>query len=217
MNDQELITAVRQSVHGARMNVPPEQIVSRSRTIRASGHRRLAVCGTAAAAVGSVVLALGLEGGTGATAHSTGTIRTAAFTLSANANGTDTLTIQPRVLFEPATLQRDLAQYGIPAKVTIGEYCSTDPAPAGSDQAVTFTPITHGHNGHITIDPAAMPAGTELSIGIFRLSPPVPVTGLEGRPGVADQEVEFGLIDTNSYTCTSTPNSLPPGPYGSGR
>ena len=34
MNDQELITAVRQSVHGVRMNVPADQIVSRSRAIR---------------------------------------------------------------------------------------------------------------------------------------------------------------------------------------
>ena len=33
MNDQELITAVRQSVHEVHMNVPAEQIVSRSRAI----------------------------------------------------------------------------------------------------------------------------------------------------------------------------------------
>ena len=37
MNDQELITAVRQSVHGVRMNVPAGQILSRSRAIRARG------------------------------------------------------------------------------------------------------------------------------------------------------------------------------------
>jgi hypothetical protein len=100
MNDQELITAVRQSVHGVRMNVPAEQIVSRSRAIRARGHRRLAACITAVAAAGSVVLGLVLSGALGAapdgrtgTIRGTGTIRTAAFTLTRNANGTDTLTL----------------------------------------------------------------------------------------------------------------------------
>ena len=66
MNDQELITAVRQSVHGVRMTVPAEQIVSRSRAIRARGHRRLAAGITAVAAAGSVVLGLGLSGALGA-------------------------------------------------------------------------------------------------------------------------------------------------------
>ena len=65
MNDQEVITAVRQSVHGVRMNVPAEQIVSRSRAIRARGHRRLAACITAATAAGSVVLGVGLSGAHG--------------------------------------------------------------------------------------------------------------------------------------------------------
>ena len=49
----------------------------------------------------------------------------------------------------------------------------------------------------ISIDPAAMPEGTELSFGGFQLS-----TG--------EQQTSFALIDTSSYTCTSTP----PGPTG---
>ena len=79
MNDQELITAVRQSVHGVHMNVPTDQIVSRSRAIRASGHRRLGAGVIAVAAAGSVVLGLGLSGAlSSAPARGTGTIRTAA-------------------------------------------------------------------------------------------------------------------------------------------
>jgi len=125
----------------------------------------------------------------------TATIRTAAFTLTRNADGTDTLTINPEVLLEPSTLQNDLAQYGIPAKVTIGRFCSSDPAPAGFSQVVTFYPTSAGRispaqNPTITIDPAAMPAGTELSFGNFQLNP--------------GQETAFTLIDTNSYTCNST-------------
>jgi hypothetical protein len=79
-----------------------------------SGHRRLTAGITAAAAAGSVALGLGLSGGLGSSPPpGTGTIRTAAFTITRNANGTATLTINPHVLFDPSTLQSDLAQYGI--------------------------------------------------------------------------------------------------------
>jgi hypothetical protein len=69
-----------------------------------------------------------------------GAIRTAGFTITRNANGSATLTINPRVLFDPDTLQGDLAQYGIPAKVTAASFCSSDPAPSGFSQVVTFSP-----------------------------------------------------------------------------
>ena len=204
MNTQELITAVRQSVHGVHMNVPADQIVSRSRAIRASGHRRLAAGVTAVAAAGSVMLGLGLSGALGsAPARGTGTMRTAAFTLTRNANGTDTLTINPQVLFDPITLQNDLAQYGIPAKVTTGSFCSTDPTPEGFPQVVTFSPPFHGDSGQqhvqnptVTIDQSAMPAAAELSVGTFQLA--------------HGQDTALALIDTNSYTCTSTAPTTPP-------
>ena len=203
MNDQELITAVRQSVHGVHMNVPADQIVSRSRALRASGHRRL-TAGAAVAAAGSVVLGLGLSGAlSSAPARGTGTIRTAAFALTRNANGTDTLTINPQVLFDPITLQNDLAQYGIPAKVTTGSFCSTDPTPEGFSQVVTFSPPFHSDSGQqhaqnptVTVDPSAMPAAAELSVGTFQLA--------------HGQDTALALIDTNSYTCTSTAPTTPP-------
>jgi hypothetical protein len=164
-----------------------------------SGGRRIATGLTAVAAAGAVVLGLGLSGalssaaGPGsAAARGTGTIRTAAFTLTRNANGTDTLTINPGELLYPRTLQDDLAEYGIPAKVTIGSFCSTDPAPAGLSQVVTFSRAPGpAMNGTVTINPAAMPAGTELSFGNFQLA--------------MGQVAAVTLIDTGSYTCTSTP------------
>ena len=169
-----------------------------------SGHRRIATGITAVAAAGAVVLDLGLSGALGsAPATRTGTIRTAAFTLTRNANGTDTLTINPQDLFDPSTLQNDLAQYGIPAKVATGRFCSTDPAPDGFSQVVSFPrPFQGGsqqvQNSPVTIDPAAIPAGTELSVGTFQVS-----NGLQ---------TALALIDTNSYTCTTTvPTTSPPG------
>jgi hypothetical protein len=100
------------------------------------------------------------------------------------------------------------ARYGIPAKVTTGSLCSSDPAPAGFSQVVSSNlagPFTatpqNGVHPTITINPAAMPAGTELSIGNFQLS---------SGEHAGWQQADFVLIDTGSYTCSSTP----PDPIG---
>ncbi len=60
MNDQELTTAVRESVDGARMSVPEEQIVSRGRAIRAARRRRVAAGVTAVATAGAAAIAAAL-------------------------------------------------------------------------------------------------------------------------------------------------------------
>jgi hypothetical protein len=158
-------------------------------------------------AAAGTALALGVSGVLGP-ARAPGTIRTAAFTLVSNSDGTATMTINPKELLDPAALQSDLAQYGIPAKVTTGSFCSSDPAPAGFSQVVsshlagpfTATP-QNGAHPTITINPAAMPAGTELSIGNFQLS---------SGEHAGQQQADFVLIDASSYTCSSTP----PDPIG---
>jgi len=162
-------------------------------------NRRLAAGITATAAAAALVLILGLSGAIGsAPAHRTGTIRTAAFTLAQNASGTATLTINPRVLFEAATLQRDLERDHIPAMVTAGSFCSSNPAPSGFSQAVSIPVQARQHRVKVTINPAAMPAGTKLSFGHFQLA--------------TSQQTSIALIDTGSYTCTGTaPTALPSG------
>jgi hypothetical protein len=169
--------------------------------------RRLAAGITATTAAAAVMAGLGLTGSFGsvpargagairtgavAPARGMGTIRTAAFTLVKHANGTATLTINSGVILEPGILQRDLQQEGIPAIVETGSFCSSDPSPAGFNQVVTG----QKHSGTMTINPAAMPAGTELSFGYFRLSP--------------GQETAMGLIDASSYTCASAVPTTPP-------
>ena len=176
----------------------------------ASGHPRLATGITAAAASAAVVLGLGLSGAFGSSpTHAMGTIRTLAFTLTSYSNGTDTLTLNPTKLLDPTALQNDFQQYGIPAVVTTGSLCTSDPAPADFSQAVTApgpgtgegTPS--GNQPTITINPSAIPAGTKLSVGDFQLSS-------------HEQQADFVLINTNSYTCSNTPpdpNGMPSG-YG---
>ena len=172
------------------------------------GHRRLAAGITAAAAAAAVVLGLGLSGALGsAPARGTGTIRTAAFTLTEHANGTATLTVTPQVLLDPSTLQSDLRQYGIPAIVTAGSFCSSDPIPPGFNQVVSGPNPAPSPPPTYTINPAAMPAGTELSFGIEQIPP--------GYPNLPEgTETFMELIDTNSYTCSSAPSAHPPGNEG---
>lgn len=71
-----------------------------------------------------------------------------------------------------------------------GSFCSSDPAPASASQVVSVPNIQPGEAPTVTIDPRAMPAGTELSFGNFQLA-----NG--GRTFIA-------VIDPGSYTCTST-------------
>jgi hypothetical protein len=199
MPTEELENELRRAFARAAADIPePEQARQRllQRNYRPGrGHRQLAAGIAVATAAAAVVLGLGLTGAFGpapAPARGLGTIRTAAFTLVEHANGTATLTIKPGSILDPDTLQNDLRQYGIPAIVTTGSFCSSDPTPPGFSQVVTGQkqPRT------ITINPAAMPAGTELSFGNFRVS--------------AGPETAIQLIDTNSYTCTSTAPAAPP-------
>jgi hypothetical protein len=213
MSDNEVLRAASDSLSGIAVASPPdvEAIMARARARRT--HRLAGVAGlSVAGAAAGTALVVGLTGVLGS-APVPGTIRTAAFTLASNANGTATLTINPQELLDPAALQSDLQQYGIPAKVTSGSFCSSDPHPGGFSQVVSAptgvgdgSPQSGGQPT-ITIDPAAMPAGAELSVGYFQLS---------SGPAAGEQLADVVLIDTGSYTCTSTPPdpSGPPAGYG---
>jgi hypothetical protein len=207
MSDNEVLRVASESLSAIPVASPPEVAAIMARG-RARRRRRLyAAAGVSVAAAAGTALTLGLTGVLGP-ARPPGTIRTAAFTLVSNSDGTATLTINPKELLDPAALQSDLAQYGIPAKVTSGSFCSSDPAPAGFSQVVPGQPAGSGTGTPqsgvqptITIDPSAMPAGAELSVGYFQLNS-------------GEQQANVVLIDTSSYTCTSTPPDFPSPPAG---
>jgi hypothetical protein len=221
MNDDEMLSTMRSSLTGIAESLTDVHLEQPVSTIhaRARDHRlRRGLAGLAGVATAGLALSLGLAlaagGSSGASrAKAPGSIRTASFTLVSHHNGTATLTINTcstasppgmcmsnlDVLLDTTALQNDLQQDGIPALVTSGNFCSSDPAPAGfwqvvggitdpknipKGQAVAFPPT-------ITFNPAAIPAGTELSIGVL-------------PPSSGRQVVAFGLIDANSHTCTST-------------
>jgi hypothetical protein len=213
----------RMADDAARQAWPPDtaEIIRQGDRRRRRSLTRQSLGGLSAAGVAGAGVALGLGLTGSAPTHGTGTIRTAAFELVSHANGTATLTINPNVLLEPGTLQSDLARDGIPAMVTVGRFCSSDPAPAGFSQVVSVQKPKHARDPHMTstsgtasssahgpgprgglgpqsmtINPAAMPAGTELSFGNFQVA--------------NGEQTFFTLIDTDSYTCTSTAPTAPP-------
>ena len=199
LTDSPELRELRDALSGVAIPEPPrlDAITGRGRERRR--HRRATVAGLSATGVVAVTaLALGV-GGAFTPAAKPGTIRTAAYTLRHNPNGTDTLTLNPGELLNPAQLQRDFARYGIPAKVTAGSYCTSDPEPAGFSQAVSGPgPGTwkagSGQRPMMTIDPSQIPSGTELSVGYFQdtsASPP-------------QQQANMSLINTDSYSCSST-------------
>lgn len=133
MNDDKLITAVREPFADVHMTIPIEAVVRRGRMLRGRGRMRalagaVALLGGAAAAVAFLV-----PGG-----HLT-TARLAAWTVTKNAGG---ITIVVNQLKDPAGLQTELRADGVPARVTFDPLnWLTQPLPAGcqapkmSDQA----------------------------------------------------------------------------------
>ena len=188
---RDSLSTVKDSLTEDRMSTPLDTIVRRGRATR----RRRRLIGLAGAGAVALTAALVVGLASSAPVHGTGTIQTAAFTLVSNANGTATLTINPKVLLEPGTLQRDLARDGIPAKVTVGSFCSSDPALPGLLHVVSIP--RSGHAEAVTINPAAMPAGTELSFGNFQLT--------------NGEQTNFALIGKGSYTCAAHATPLQPG------
>jgi hypothetical protein len=200
-----VLLQARDAFSATRMETPVETILATGRTRR---HRRRLVQLTAAAAAGGA-LALGLAAvvSSGSPAPAPQTIRTAAFTLARNANGTASLTLNQGQMFDPAALQQALARDGIPALVQTGTYCTSTPAPPSSGvlsvQLPDGSPVGKSTPGHpvpvppdavSVINPAAMPAGTELSFTYSN----------------HNHDLNAGLIYTAAHTCSSTPPAGPP-------
>jgi hypothetical protein len=180
MNDEELAAAVKESVRGAHMNIPAEQIVHRSRAIRA--RRRIPALAGAltAAAAATAAAALVLTSGPGAvpgqqaTAGHTRTVVTAAWTVREDAGGT--VTVYLRQYANPAGLQQTLQADGVNAIIrpvpytlhTDGDayptcmYYFTDRALPAVEHAVVTSVRQDLMAALFIIHPDAMPQGSAL-------------------------------------------------------
>ena len=216
-NDGAVLSAVRDGISGLPMPTAPrlEAIAARG---RARQRRRLG--GLSVVAAGAcAALVVGLTGSPAAPAlhHNAGPssprhvsgVRLAAFTVAAGPGGTTTLTLYPGQVADPNAVRQALAEHGIPALVTAGQFCRTavQPAPGVGDVVTISGPkkIQVPANGQptarpgpIVIDGSNIPSGVELSIG-YRQNP-------------QHNEISFTLIVTGApLTCTSIPDN---GPHG---
>jgi hypothetical protein len=230
-NDSALTAELRHALSELAMPERPSlaAITSRGRAHQRRRIARFTGLGVTAAAA-ATALALGLTSALGAAparstdaVHATapargtgtgtgtdaGTIRTAAFILTSNTNGTDTLTLTMSQILNPATLQHALTQDGIPALVKTGTFCSSSPAapdptsigvlsvqlPAGLPKTLVPAPSGPAPSAVkemaartvTVINPAAIPSGTELFFGYSS----------------SIHAVFTDLIYTSSYTCNN--------------
>ena len=110
--------------------------------------------------------------------------------------------VDVRELQNPGLLRRTLADAGIPAIVTFGEIC-TEPNGGGTDnlQQIIGKTAADGE-ARLTLNPAGIPQGSELSIGI------VSVSRSKGGGGQGFDS-SFGLVKIGSRLTCGQPRKNP--------
>jgi hypothetical protein len=227
MNDNEVSTAVRESVADIHSTTPVAQIISRGRAVRA--RRRIpgvagALTVAAAAALAVTALLPSSHPGLLSSAHpgqaSPGhpgshpaSVRLAAWTVVRQANGEIDVTINQ--LKDPAGLQATLRADGVPATVSFNGTLLSASCQGYSASTSTLNAVFQGHSTYLAIDPSALPSGTGVAIadepgaGLPTLSGNIPTHG--GTPPVRpsvpplstaiDGPLAVGLVYT-SPQCT---------------
>ncbi len=202
MNDNDLITAVRESFADVRTTTAVEQIISRGRAVRA--RRRIPrLAGALAVAGGAALAATMLLPGSHQGGGQPG-VQLAAWTVTRQADGTIRVTI--RELRDPAGLQSRLRADGIPASVTLigQENPSCRPYPASQalrKRVLSITPdvVPSQHQGPpastsppqpdlvlvFDINPSALPSGVGIQLA---------TTFTQLSPGAARETVRAALV-----------------------
>ena len=184
MNDDELITTLRESFTGVHATTPVEQIVSRSRKVRA--RRRIPRVAGALVIAGGAALAAVLP------ASHQSTAQLAAWTVVKRADGTIYVTINE--LRDPAGLQRTLRADGVPASVTFfgRENGSCQPYTRGDETGLIGKIFAQplGQINSAVIRPSAIPGGAGVQIS--------PVINGGQVPAIA-----VGIVDA-SPQCTGS-------------
>jgi hypothetical protein len=206
MNDDELITTVRELVTGVHMAIPEEQIARRSRAIRA--RRRIpAAAGALAVAAGAALAVTSLAPSGHQPGHPV-SARLAAWTVARQAGGDIDITINQ--LQDPAGLQSTLRAVGLPVNVSFSgasPSASCQPYDVSRDVLGAVVQLSStGGSVSFVIDPSALPSGTGVSIydnlggGGPASSPSTQGTGSPPPAGITGP-LAFGLVYA-SQQCT---------------
>lgn len=203
MNDDEVLAAMRSSLTSVKVSLADVYMDRTASAITARARTRCvrrAVSGAAAAGLAAgvgVALTLG-SGGSGGSwgpaAVRSVHVNLDAWSVNTTSSGLVDLTV--RALKDPALLHQTLAQAGVPAEVIFGEVCT-----ATTGDLPQISQVLHktkgGYGVVMTIDRAAMPAGSELVIGIA------------GQPKGSGQQLVagFGLIKDGATLACHAPHT----------
>jgi hypothetical protein len=164
MNDDELLTKVREQQTMIAMTVSAEQIIRRGRVLRA--RRQASALTVLAAAIFAAIALL-------PSSHPSGqSIQLAAWTVVKHSDGTVDVTI--RELRDPAGLQRKLRADGVPASVIFGDQpnvhsnpCQSYGHPESLSNVVTPSTAPGQPQGHaivMTLHPSVLPSAAGIQI-----------------------------------------------------
>jgi len=172
MNDDDVITVVREQRDKVHSHTPVEQVISRGRVVR----RRRRVYGVAGAlaVVAASAVAVSVLAGPSHQQPRPPAVRLAAWTVTTEPDGIVAVTI--RDLRDPAGLQRALQAHGVPASIRFHpsggpvSSCVTEvPSRLAAIEQRVFVqpPATRGGGALLYIDPAAVPKTDKIAIDAF--------------------------------------------------
>jgi len=209
MNDDEMLATMRASLTGITASMTDVRLERPVSTIQAQARGRRLRRSVAGAGTGGLALGIGIalaagggSGGGSAPAARSVHVNLDAWTVNTLSNGRVYLDV--RELQNPVLLRQTLAAAGVPAIVTFGEFCT---GPGGGD-TVDLRQILGkaavGGQPRLTINPAGIPHGSELSIGIVS----------DTKRGVRGLDASFGVVQAGAHlTC----GQLNPGSSGGGK
>jgi hypothetical protein len=211
MNDDEIMAVLRaakESLTDVHMTRTADSIAARATSRRRRRALSSAGAGALAAGVGLGVAFSGTSGVTTASSAKSVHINLAAWSVNTTTAGTVQLAV--REFSDPALLQQTLAQAGVPAAITVGQVCeasNSDQPPAGSGPIITAA--KGGGDITFTINPAQMPAGTELSIGVLNPGSQTWATGVslveDGTALVCQDQLFSTPLGPVTLNITQTP------------
>jgi len=165
MDDDEMLATLRSSLTSVRDSLTDVRLDWSEDAIRARARGRRLRRGLAGTAAGGTALGVGLALAAGGAATSAPSVHVNLDAWSVNTLSSGLVYVDIRELQEPALLRQTLARAGVPAIVTFGEVCT---GPSGADTANLQQVVGKSRvgGGKLTVNPRAIPAGDELSIGI---------------------------------------------------
>ncbi|MFD2763674.1 hypothetical protein [Micromonospora eburnea] len=191
MRDQDVLRAVADGLSGLDLDTPAEDIIAAGTSRR---RRRLATVTVAGVLLAGLAVAVPALTGSGPAAlpyaqgpASTAPAQLVAFSVVSNPNGTVTLKLSKKQLFDPDAARKALSEAGVPAEIRVdGSHCYSIPSPPELDRL--FPSRSEADEGIVlVINPSAIPQGAVMTISY--------------RDPSTDGPVSFGLAWKNRMTC----------------